>query len=92
MRTEKFTQEDYMKVREYIGYWHVKDVKKSIFGKSKKWAVFGKGIVPSKEIFSYFIKDGFNGYFSAEPHQGGSKRLELATEHMLNMKKVLESL
>lgn len=92
MRTDKFTPEDYGKVGEYIGYWHVKDVKKALFGKAKRWAVFGKGIVPSKDIFSYFIKGGYNGYFSAEPHQGGSKKFELATEHVLNMKKVLDSL
>jgi sugar phosphate isomerase/epimerase len=92
MKTNNFTKDDFEKVKEFIGYWHVKDVKKSLFGKSKKWAVFGKGMVPSKEIFSYFIKDGYTGYFSAEPHQHGAKKWDLATEHVLNMKKALDSL
>jgi sugar phosphate isomerase/epimerase len=92
MKINKVTQEELGKVKEFIGYWHVKDVKKVLFGKSKKWVVFGKGIVPSKEIFSYFIKNGYNGYFSAEPHQGGSKKWDLATEHVLNMKNLLDSI
>ncbi|MHA1338571.1 MAG: sugar phosphate isomerase/epimerase family protein [Promethearchaeota archaeon] len=90
-RVDSFTREDYEKIGKYIGYWHVKDVKKKLFGK-KSWAVLGTGIIPSKEIFSWYINDGFDGFFSAEPHQGGPKRWQLAKQHVINLKNLIQSL
>lgn len=91
-RVKDYTVQDHKKVGEYIGYWHIKDVKKRFFGKIKQWTVFGKGFVPFEKIFPKFIEDGYTGYFSAEPHQHGPNKIQLAREHVLNLKSYLESL
>lgn len=91
-RVKDYTVRDHEKVGQYIGYWHIKDVKKRFFGRIKSWAVFGEGFVPFEKIFPKFIRDGYNGYFSAEPHQHGPKKVQLAKQHVLNLKEYLESL
>jgi len=90
-RVNSFTYNDYQRIGKYIGYWHVKDVRKMIFGR-KVWTVFGTGIIPSKEIFTWYLKDGFDGFFSAEPHQAGPNRIELCEKHIKNLKDLIESI
>lgn len=99
--TDSFKREDFEQLKDNVEYFHVKDrifrkgilakgILKKLFG--GKSAVFGTGVVPWKEVLPWFIKYGFDGTLSIEPHVHGENKFADAIQCVRNLQLLLKEL
>ncbi|MHA1682468.1 MAG: sugar phosphate isomerase/epimerase family protein [Promethearchaeota archaeon] len=93
---KSFTKDDFTRLSKYVPYMHVKD-RIPNNGPLKKWlptkgAIFGDGTIPWREVLPWFLKAGFNGVLSIEPHVFTGNKFEKGRECIRGVKALLDEL